>query len=292
MKDKFIRHLKFEKRVSSNTIKSYGNDLNQFLTFSERYENSKEILSIDNRTIRAWIIELSTKELSNNSINRKIASVKSFFKFLVKRKLIQKNPATLVQSLKTKQSLPLFIKENDMIELFKNININNTLEEIRTDLVLELLYGTGIRINELINLKTKNFNIKKSQIKVLGKRNKERIIPLNNNIIIKTKLYLDHNKRKQYNSDFLILTNKGQKIYPMMIYRTVKSCLSSLINSEKYNPHLLRHSFATHILNRGADLNAIKDLLGHESLAATQVYTHNSIEKLKETHKKSHPRAN
>lgn len=220
MKDKFIRHLKFEKRVSSNTIKSYGNDLNQFLTFSERYENSKEILSIDNRTIRAWIIELSTKELSNNSINRKIASVKSFFKFLVKRKLIQKNPATLVQSLKTKQSLPLFIKENDMIELFKNININNTLEEIRTDLVLELLYGTGIRINELINLKTKNFNIKKSQIKVLGKRNKERIIPLNNNIIIKTKLYLDHNKRKKYNSDFLILTNKGQKIYPMMIYRT------------------------------------------------------------------------
>ena len=292
MKDKFIQHLKFEKRVSSNTIKSYGNDLKQFLSFSERYENSKEILSIDNRTIRAWIIELSTKELSNNSINRKIASVKSFFKFLVKRKLIHKNPASLVQSLKTKQSLPLFIKENDIIELFKNINITNSLEEIRTDLVLELLYGTGIRINELINIKTKNFNFKKSEIKVLGKRNKERIIPLNNNIIIKTKLYLDHDKRKKYSNDFLLLTNKGERIYPMMIYRMVKNCLSSLINSEKYNPHLLRHSFATHILNRGADLNAIKDLLGHESLAATQVYTHNSIEKLKETHKNSHPRAN
>ena len=292
MKDKFIHHLQFEKRVSPNTIKSYGNDLNQFLSFSEKYENSKEILSIDNKTIRAWVIELSTKKLSNKSINRKIASVKSFFKFLVNRKLIQKNPASLVQSLKTKKSLPLFIKENDMIELFKNININNSLEEVRTDLVLELLYGTGIRINELINLKIKNINIKKNEIKVLGKRDKERIIPLNNNIIIKTKQYLNHENRKLYESDFLLLTNKGEKVYPMMIYRMVKKCLSSLINSEKYNPHLLRHTFATHILNKGADLNAIKDLLGHESLAATQVYTHNSIEKLKETHKKSHPRAN
>ena len=292
MKDKFIHYLKFEKRVSPNTIKSYGNDLSQFLSFSEKYENSKEILSIDNKTIRAWVIELSTKKLSNKSINRKIASVKSFFKFLVNRKLIQKNPASLVQSLKTKKSLPLFIKENDMIELFKNININNSLEEVRTDLVLELLYGTGIRINELINLKIKNINIKKNEIKVLGKRDKERIIPLNNNIIIKTKLYLNHENRKLYESDFLLLTNKGEKVYPMMIYRMVKKCLSSLINSEKYNPHLLRHTFATHILNKGADLNAIKDLLGHESLAATQVYTHNSIEKLKETHKKSHPRAN
>ena len=179
-----------------------------------------------------------------------------------------------------------------MIELFKNININNSLEEVRTDLVLELLYGTGIRINELINLKIKNINTKKNEIKVLGKRDKERIIPLNNNIIIKTKLYLNHENRKLYENDFLLLTNKGEKVYPMMIYRMVKKCLSSLINSEKYNPHLLRHTFATHILNKGADLNAIKDLLGHESLAATQVYTHNSIEKLKETHKKSHPRAN
>ena len=292
MKDKCIHQLKFEKRVSPNTIKSYGNDLSQLLSFSEKYENSKEILSIDNKTIRAWVIELSTKKLSNKSINRKIASVKSFFKFLVNRKLIQKNPASLVQSLKTKKSLPLFIKENDMIELFKNININNSLEEVRTDLVLELLYGTGIRINELINLKIKNINIKKNEIKVLGKRDKERIIPLNNNIIIKTKQYLNHENRKLYESDFLLLTNKGEKVYPMMIYRMVKKCLSSLINSEKYNPHLLRHTFATHILNKGADLNAIKDLLGHESLAATQVYTHNSIEKLKETHKKSHPRAN
>ncbi len=291
MRDKFIQYLKFEKRVSLNTIKSYGNDLRQFLSFSEGYENTKEISSIDKRTIRAWVIELSTQELSNRSINRKIASVKSFFKFLVKRKLIKKNPASLISSLKTKQSLPLFIKENDMIELFKKINITNSLEEVRTDLVLELLYGTGIRINELINLEIRNINIEKSEIKVLGKRNKERIIPLNSNITIKTKKYLNHKNRRQYNSDFLLLTNKGKKIYPMLIYRIVKKCLSSLINSEKYNPHLLRHSFATHILNKGADLNAIKDLLGHESLAATQVYTHNSIEKLKETHKKSHPRA-
>ena len=292
MKDKFLRHLKFEKRVSENTIKSYDNDLSQFLTFSENYENNKKISSIDNKTIRAWIIKLSTKNLSNKSINRKIASVKSFFKFLIKRQVIKKNPSTLVKSLKAKQTLPLFLKEKDLVSLFKTINLSNTLDETRSDLILELLYGTGIRINELINLKSKNLDLIRNEIKVLGKRNKERILPINQNIVSKAKLYLNHKKRKSSKSEFVFLTDKGNKLYPMMVYRIVKKCLSSLINSEKYNPHLLRHSFATHILNKGGDLNAIKDLLGHESLAATQIYTHNSIEKLKETHKKSHPRAN
>ena len=292
MKDKFLRHLKFEKRVSENTIKSYDNDLSQFLTFSEKYENNRKLSSIDNKTIRAWIIELSTKNLSNKSINRKIASIKSFFKFLIKRQIIKKNPSTLVKSLKAKQTLPLFLKEKDLVSLFKTINISNTLDETRSDLILELLYGTGIRINELINLKSKNLDLIRNEIKVLGKRNKERILPINQNIVSKAKLYLNHKKRKFSKSEFVFLTDKGNKLYPMMVYRIVKKCLSSLINSEKYNPHLLRHSFATHILNKGGDLNAIKDLLGHESLAATQIYTHNSIEKLKETHKKSHPRAN
>jgi len=292
MKDKFLRHLKFEKRVSENTIKSYDNDLSQFLTFSDNYENNRKISSIDNKTIRAWIIELSTKNLSNKSINRKIASIKSFFKFLIKRQIIKKNPSTLVKSLKAKQTLPLFLKEKDLVGLFKTINLSNTLDETRSDLILELLYGTGIRINELINLKIKNLDLIRNEIKVLGKRNKERILPINQNIVSKAKLYLNHKKRKFSKSEFVFLTDKGNKLYPMMVYRIVKKCLSSLINSEKYNPHLLRHSFATHILNKGGDLNAIKDLLGHESLAATQIYTHNSIEKLKETHKKSHPRAN
>ena len=292
MKDKFLRHLKFEKRVSENTIKSYDNDLSQFLTFSEKYENNRKISSIDNKTIRAWVIELSTKNLSNKSINRKIASIKSFFKFLIKRKIIKKNPSTLVKSLKAKQTLPLFLKEKDLVSLFKTINISNTLHETRSDLILELLYGTGIRINELINLKSKNLDLIRNEIKVLGKRNKERILPINQNIVSKAKLYLNHKKRKSSKSEFVFLTDKGNKLYPMIVYRIVKKCLSSLINSEKYNPHLLRHSFATHILNKGGDLSAIKDLLGHESLAATQIYTHNSIEKLKETHKKSHPRAN
>ena len=292
MKDKFLRHLKFEKRVSENTIKSYDNDLSQFLTFSEKYENNRKLSSIDNKTIRAWIIEISTKNLSNKSINRKIDSIKSFFKFLIKRQIIKKNPSTLVKSLKAKQTLPLFLKEKDLVGLFKTINLSNTLDETRSDLILELLYGTGIRINELINLKSKNLDLIRNEIKVLGKRNKERILPINQNIVSKAKLYLNHKKRKSSKSEFVFLTDKGNKLYPMMVYRTVKKCLSSLISSEKYNPHLLRHSFATHILNKGGDLNAIKDLLGHESLAATQIYTHNSIEKLKETHKKSHPRAN
>ena len=248
MKDKFLRHLKFEKRVSENTIKSYDNDLSQFLTFSEKYENNRKLSSIDNKTIRAWIIELSTKNLSNKSINRKIASIKSFFKFLIKRQIIKKNPSTLVKSLKAKQTLPLFLKEKDLVGLFKTINLSNTLDETRSDLILELLYGTGIRINELINLKSKNLDLIRNEIKVLGKRNKERILPINQNIVSKAKLYLNHKKRKSSKSEFVFLTDKGNKLYPMMVYRIVKKCLSSLINSEKYNPHLLRHSFATHIL--------------------------------------------
>ena len=193
MKDKFLRHLKFEKRVSENTIKSYDNDLSQFLTFSEKYENNRKLSSIDNKTIRAWIIELSTKNLSNKSINRKIASIKSFFKFLIKRQII-KNPSTLVKSLKAKQTLPLFLKEKDLVGLFKTINLSNTLDETRSDLILELLYGTGIRINELINLKSKNLDLIRNEIKVLGKRNKERILPINQNIVSKAKLYLNHKK--------------------------------------------------------------------------------------------------
>ena len=158
-------------------------------------------------------------------------------------------------------------------------------------MILELLYGTGIRISELINLKTRNINLQKKEMKIMGKRKKERIIPLHQQIISQIKKYLDKKNEIKSTHEFLLCTNKGKKLYPMLIYRIVKKHLSSLINSKKYNPHLLRHTFATHILNKGGDLNSIKDLLGHESLAATQIYTHNSIEKLKETFKASHPRA-
>ena len=252
---------------------------------------SQEIEKVDKRTIRSWIVKLSLSNLSAKSINRKIASLKSFFKFLVKRDLIKKNPSSHINSLKTDQKIPSFIKERDINFLFKNIDTKEDFTGQRDLLILELLYGTGIRISELINIKISDINFTKKEIKVIGKRNKERIIPLHNNAIYQTKKYLKLAEKEGYKNQYLLFTKKGEKIYPMLINRIVKKHLSTLIKSKKYNPHLLRHTFATHILNKGGDLNSIKDLLGHSSLAATQVYTHNSIEKLKETFNSSHPRA-
>lgn len=291
MEDSFIKFLEQEKRLSYHTIISYKLDLKQFQSFFNEYSSTTKIETADKRAIRSWIVELSLKSLSAKSINRKIATLKSFFKFLIKRDIIEINPTTNINSLKTDQKIPSFIKEKDINYLFDNLEVENNFEGERDMLVLELLYGTGIRISELINLKTINVNISKKEIKVLGKRNKERIIPIHDQVLNQIKKYI--NKKNNINSDheYLLCTKKGDQLYPMLIYRIVKKQLSSLINSKKYNPHLLRHTFATHILNKGGDLNSIKDLLGHESLAATQIYTHNSIEKLKETFKSSHPRA-
>ena len=291
MKDAFIKYLKFEKRLSYHTILSYDNDLKQFESFFKTYSTNKEIKTTDKRAIRSWIVELSLKKLSPKSINRKIATLKSFFKFLIKREVIEINPTTNITSLKTDQKIPNFLKEKDVNFLFDNLILEKNFNGERDMMILELLYGTGIRISELINLKTRNINLPKKEMKIMGKRKKERIIPLHQQIISQIKKYLDKKNEIKSTHEFLLCTNKGKKLYPMLIYRIVKKHLSSLINSKKYNPHLLRHTFATHILNKGGDLNSIKDLLGHESLAATQIYTHNSIEKLKETFKASHPRA-
>ena len=291
MKDAFIKYLKFEKRLSDHTILSYDNDLKQFESFFKTYSTNKEIKTTDKRAIRSWIVELSLKKLSPKSINRKIATLKSFFKFLIKRDVIEINPTTNITSLKTDQKIPNFLKEKDVNFLFDNLILEKNFNGERDMMILELLYGTGIRISELINLKTRNINLPKKEMKIMGKRKKERIIPLHQQIISQIKKYLGKKNEIKSTHEFLLCTNKGKKLYPMLIYRIVKKHLSSLINSKKYNPHLLRHTFATHILNKGGDLNSIKDLLGHESLAATQIYTHNSIEKLKETFKASHPRA-
>ena len=291
MKDSFIKFLRQERRLSNHTVISYEADLKQFQFFFSDYSSNQKIETADKRAIRSWIVELSLKNLSPKSINRKIATLKSFFKFLIKREIIEVNPTANINSLKTDQKIPNFIKEKDINYLFDNLKVENNFEGQRDLLILELLYGTGIRISELINLKTKNINITKKEIKVLGKRNKERIIPIHDHILNQIDSFI--NKKNDIKSDhkYLLCTKKGDQLYPMLIYRIVKKHLSSLINSKKYNPHLLRHTFATHILNKGGDLNSIKDLLGHESLAATQIYTHNSIEKLKDTFKASHPRA-
>ena len=211
---------------------------------------------------------------------------------MITREKIKNNPLKKIPSLKKERKLPKFIKEDEMIMMFDKSRFKNNILDMRNLLILELLYGTGIRLSELINLNINDFNIKKDQIKVLGKRNKERIIPVNKNIKLQIDKYLKLRQNQNDNRcEFLITTSKFQKSYPMLIYRIVKENLLKIINSEKYNPHLLRHTFATHLVNKGANINAIKDLLGHSSLAATQIYTHNSIEKLKKTFKASHPKA-
>ena len=292
MEETFYKYLEFERRSSNHTLTSYKTDLDQFKKFYNNLSNSEEIANADKRSIRSWIIDLSLNNNSKKTINRKIASLKSYYKFLIKRGIIRNNPTNNIKSLKTDQNIPKFLKENDLATVFDNLRAENNLKKIRDILILEILYGTGIRISELINLKTKNINKDKREIKVLGKRGMERIIPLHDSLFTQIINYISRKeKSKITDREFLFCTEKGEKIYPMLISRVVKKNLSKLIQSEKYNPHLLRHTFATHILNKGADLSSIKELLGHKSLAATQVYTHNSIEKLKETFNKAHPKA-
>tara|TARA_Y100000816_G_scaffold2906_1_gene1755 strand:+ start:5308 stop:6186 length:879 start_codon:yes stop_codon:yes gene_type:complete len=292
MEETFYKYLEFERRSSNHTLISYKTDLDQFKKFYNNLSNSEEIANADKRSIRSWIIELSLNNNSKKTINRKIATLKSYYKFLIKRGIIRNNPTNNIKSLKTDQNIPKFLKENDLAIAFDNLRAENNLKKIRDILILEILYGTGIRISELINLKTKNINKDKREIKVLGKRGMERIIPLHDSLFSQIINYISlKEKSKITNREFLFCTEKGEKIYPMLISRVVKKNLSKLIQSEKYNPHLLRHTFATHILNKGADLSSIKELLGHKSLAATQIYTHNSIEKLKETFNKAHPKA-
>jgi len=287
----YLKYLQFEKRFSSHTVLNYKIDLYQFKNFLVSSYNTHNLECANHKIIRAWIINLSSKKLAASSINRKIASLKSFYKYLITRDKIKDNPLKKIPSLKKEKKLPKFIKEDDMKMVFDKSKFKNNIKEIRNLLILELLYGTGIRLSELINLKIKDINSNKNEIKVLGKRNKERIIPINNSIRLQLDNYLKLRKDQNNSCEYLLITSKGKKSYPMLIYRIVKENLSNIINSEKYNPHLLRHTFATHLINKGANINAIKDLLGHSSLAATQIYTHNSIEKLKKTFRESHPKA-
>ena len=289
----FLKYLQYEKRYSQHTITSYSTDLSQFEKFlSFQYPNTK-IEEADHNMIREWLVSLMEENNNPRSINRKIASLRSYYKFLLKRELIDRDPSLKIRVLKSPKNIPQFVKEVDIIRILDEHEYEEGFEGIRDKLLLELLYGTGIRMSELINMKENDINYYDESVKVLGKRNKERIIPLSKELII---LIQKNNteKRKNFNTneiDHIIVTNKGSKCYPMMVYRTVKKYLDIFTTIDKRSPHILRHTFATHLLNKGAELNAVKDLLGHTSLAATQVYTHNSLEKLKKVFDQAHPKA-
>lgn len=292
MVDSFLLYLQNEKRLSSNTVLAYRKDLEQFSQFILKDFETSKPAEATFREIRAWVVSLSNQKLANTSINRKIATLKAFFSYLLRKKKITKNPTLKVQSLKTPSKPPVFIAETGMNQLLEEITFKDDFAGSRDQMIIELLYGTGLRLTELINIKLTDLDLFDAKLSVLGKRNKYRIIPLSGKMRLKLTSYLSiRAKQFEQNSEFLFLTNKGQKLYPVFVQRLVKKYLTLVSTQTKRSPHVLRHTFATHLLNQGADLNAIKELLGHSSLSATQIYTHNSIEKLKDIHKLAHPKA-
>ena len=293
MIESFLKHLQFEKRLSRNTVIAYQNDLNQFQQFLQESLPPGDVVRADYTRVRSWIVKLMEAGVEPSSVNRKIACLRSFFRFLLAQEVIEKNPMTKIHVLKTRKRLPEFVKEEDMVNLLDNGAFGDNFEGQRDRLILEMFYGTGIRLSELIDLREKSIDLKNRVIKVLGKRNKERIIPFSSGLvsIISNYIAIRNREVEMKEHGHLFVRANGEPCYPMMIYKTVKKYLSRFNAIEKRSPHVLRHTYATHLLNKGAELNAVKDLLGHASLAATQVYTHNSMEKLKKVFEQAHPKA-
>lgn len=293
MIDSFLNFIAFEKRYSKHTISSYSIDLSQYITFLESTFSISNPELADYQMIRTWILSLVENKIEPRTVNRKIATLKSFYKYLLRQNRITINPVDRIKAPKIQKRLPVFIEESHIDLLFKNIAFEDTFESTRDRLILELLYATGIRLSELLALKNEHINLIDNSIRVLGKGNKQRVIPIHKNAkeIIQKYNIIKSQTFQQLNTENLILTDKGENAYPVFIQRIVKKYLTMISPADRKSPHVMRHTFATHMLNNGADLTAIKDLMGHSSLAATQIYTHNSIEKLKNIFKQAHPKA-
>jgi integrase/recombinase XerC len=293
MIESFLKYLQYEKRVSKHTLTAYSNDLEQFASFVTGVFPDQTPDSADYGIIRSWIIQLVDSGIKPSSVNRKIASLKTFYKFLMRQEVIARNPMTRIRVLKTQKRLPSFVKESDMVNLLDNVEFESSFEGWRNRLILEFFYATGMRLSELVTLKESQIDVHSHTIKVLGKRNKERVIPFPKSLVPILKEYLGYrNKDVQMKKHGLVfVTDKGDPCYPMMVYRIVRRYLNENTTTDKRSPHVLRHTYATHLLNKGAEINAVKDLLGHSSLAATQVYTHNSIDKIKKAYDQAHPKA-
>ena len=289
----FLDYLLLEKNYSELTIKAYGKDIQSFLDFLKEEYKDENLKEVNYAQIRTWIIKMVNQNISNRSINRKISSLNSFFKFLIKTEHIKINPLVKHKALKTSKKVQVPFSEEEINSVLNKISHANSFEGLRNKLIIELFYATGIRRVELINIKLKNIDLESKTVKILGKRNKERVIPLLNMLVDSIKTYLEKRKSLENieDKDYLLLTAKGVKLYETLVYRIINEYFSLASSKVKKSPHILRHSFATHLLNQGAELNAVKELLGHSSLAATQVYTHNSIAELKKVYAKAHPRS-
>lgn len=286
----FFDYLTYEKKYSIHTITSYRNDIAQFIDFINPQKESLIISEINYQQIRAWVSELIKNKIAARSVNRKLSSLKSFFKYLQRQQIVEVNPMSKISGPKTPKRLPVFVDEHQMEDLFTEVQFEEGFNGQRDRLILDLLYQTGIRRSELTHLKETDVDLFNSTIKVLGKRNKERIIPISLPLKRNLEGYLQVKKELNLSNSMLLVSEKGNTLNEQAVYKSVKKYLSQVTTIQKKSPHVLRHTFATHLLNNGADINAVKDLLGHASLSATQVYTHNTIDKLKKSYKQAHPR--
>jgi integrase/recombinase XerC len=287
LQSKFISFIKSEKRLSQYTVTSYNSDLNQFFLFINNFDGISTEKEITFKIIRLWISSLVESGLSSRSVNRKISTIKSYFKFLEISEEIILNPTLKIISPKISKKLPVIVEKVNLDLLLDKENFENSFIGSRDKLIIEVFYLTGIRLSELIGIQLKDFNFESLTLKIFGKRNKERLVPLSFNIVNDIQKFI-----KKYNLNSLLFTNETQeKLYPKKVYRIVNHYIGKVSSVNKKSPHVLRHSFATHMLNNGADINAIKEILGHSNLSATQIYTHNSVVKLKSVYNQAHPRA-
>ena len=289
----FQNYLSLEKNYSAHTIKAYTRDILAFMTYCQLEFQLADISKAEYNLIRSWIVHLVGDGLTNRTVNRKISSLVAYYKFLVKTEQIKVNPLAKHKALKTAKKVEIPFSEQEMVHILQQIEYPDDFEGSRDQLIIELLYTTGIRRAELINLRLKDFNLNTATLLVLGKRNKERLVPLLPSTI---DMYCKYLERRSIvvegrEEDFVFLSKSGSKIYETLVYRIINRYFSKVSSKVKKSPHILRHTFATHLLNKGADLNAVKELLGHSSLASTQVYTHNSIAELKKVHASAHPRS-
>lgn len=286
----YRHHLRFEKRYSAHTLSAYLNDLEQFAQYITSVYPDTELLKISHLHLRSWLAELKEKGQSERSINRKISSISGYYKFLMRNGFAKKNPTSLIHSMRLPERLPTFLKESETEHLLENIHFGEGFEAFTQRLILELLYACGMRRAELINLKESDIEWSLNQIRVLGKGHKERLIPLSAVMLDTLRDYIAAKEKEEINTINLLVLNSGKKLYEKYVYFTVKKYLSQVTTLKKKSPHIMRHTFATHLLNNGASIQAIKELLGHSSIAATQVYTHINIDELKKVHKLNHPR--
>jgi integrase/recombinase XerC len=283
----FKNYLLTEKRVSDHTITAYINDLKQFLVFTS-IDTIEELQEVNHQLIRSWIVELIESNIDRRSVNRKLSTLRSFYKWAQKQSLVENNPMLKVQGPKQEKRLPSFAKQSEMSSEKTQAIFGQDFDGIRDHLIVEMFYQTGIRLSELIELKQKDVSLR--NIKVLGKRNKERIIPITDGLNVLIQKYLAFKSQMGLDSIYFYVLQNGNKLYPKLVYRKINYYLGSVTNLDKKSPHVLRHTFATHMLNNGAGLETLKDLLGHANLSATQVYTHNSFAQLNNIYSQAHPR--